>query len=87
MLMIRKSMTMIIKKMILRGEAQIDRSLELLNTRRRMVMHYRISMDDKGRNITHMGPPSMGAIEIMMKMMRVTCGSGDLRFVHPTACV
>jgi hypothetical protein len=87
MLMIRKSTTMIIKKTILRREAQIDHSLELLNTRRRMVMHYRVSMDDKGRNITHMGPPSMGAIEIMMRRRKVTCGSGDLRSVHPITCV
>lgn len=82
MLTIRKSTTMIIKKMILCGEAQIDRNLELLNTRRRTVMHYRISMDSKSKNITHMGPLSMRVIEIMMMMM-VKCGSGDLRFVHP----
>lgn len=68
---------MITKKMMLRGEAQIDHNLELPNTRRRMGTHYRISMDDKSRNITHMGPPSMAVIEIMTMMM-VTCGKGDL---------
>src|SRR5947209_8563217 len=77
MWMIHKFTTMIIKKMILCGGAQTDHNLELLNTWRRMVMHYRITMDDKGRIITHTGPRSMEVIEIrmMMMMMMVICGS------------
>ena len=87
MLMIRKSMTMSIKKMILHEKVQIDHSPEVLNTRGRMVMHYRISMDDKGRIITHTRPPNTRIIEIMMMMMTVKCGSDDLRCALNNTCM
>ena len=79
--MIHKSTTTITKGMILLERAPIDHNLELLNTRPRMAMRYKLSMNGKDRIITHMGPPSMEVIKVVMTTMTtVKCGSNDLHF-------